>query len=147
MALAEQIQEDIKVAMKAKKKDKLSALRDIKSKLLLEATNGQDQVDEAAEVKILQKLHKQRMESYKIYQEQNREDLAEVEKFQADIIEQYLPQMMDEAEIEKAVEAKIQELGVDSMADMGKVMGALMKDLEGKADGNLISKHVKAKLQ
>ena len=146
MALADQIQEDMKAAMKAKDKDKLTALRDIKSKLLLESTSGEGDVTEEKEIRILQKLHKQRLESYKIYVEQGREDLAAEEKLQADVIENYLPEMMSEEEIQAAVKAKIEALGATSMADMGKVMGALSQDLQGKADGSVISKYVKETL-
>lgn len=146
MALADQIQEDMKAAMKAKDKDKLSALRDIKSKLLLESTSGEGDVTEEKEIRILQKLHKQRLESYKIYIEQGREDLAAEEKLQADVIETYLPEMMSDEEIQAAVKAKIEALGATSMADMGKVMGALSKELQGKADGSVISKYVKETL-
>lgn len=146
MALADQIQNDMKVAMKAKDKDKLSALRDIKSKLLLESTSGSGEVTEEQEIKILQKLHKQRLESYKIYMEQGRDDLAAEEKLQADVIETYLPEMMSDEEVKKEVMDTIEAMGASSMADMGKVMGKLTKDLQGKADGSVISKYVKEAL-
>lgn len=147
MSLTDQINNDIKTAMKAKDKETLSALRDIKSKLLLEATSGNGEVSEDVELKVLKKLHKQRLESFKIYQEQNRDELAADEKKQAEIIENYLPEMMSEEAIKEAVEAKIKALNASSMADMGKVMGALTQELNGKADGSIVSKYVKEALQ
>lgn len=148
MSLTQQINEDIKSAMKAKEKEKLAALRDIKSKLLLEATsgNGQD-VDEATEAKVVLKLHKQRMDTYNLYVEQGREDLAEEELFQAKIIEAYLPKMLSEEEITEKVKATIATLGASGPQDMGKVMGTLTKELAGKADGKLISQIVKSLLK
>lgn len=139
MSLTERINNDIKSAMLAKEKEKLAALRDIKSKLLLEATSGKGEISEEAENKILLKLHKQRMETFQIYVEQNREDLAAEEKFQAEVIEQYLPKMLSEDEIRVLVKAKIAELGATGPQDMGKVMGVLSKETAGKADGKLVS--------
>lgn len=146
MGLTETINQDIKAAMLAKEKEKLAALRDIKSKLLLEATSGNGEISEETENKILLKLHKQRMETYQLYVEQNREDLAMEEKFQAGIIEQYLPKMMSEAEIRQLVQEKVAELGATSPKDMGKVMGSLSKVTAGKADGKLVASIVKETL-
>ena len=146
MTLTERINNDIKDAMKARDQDKLAALRDIKSKLLLEATSGSGEVTEEAGNKIVMKLHKQRVETYELYIEQGRQDLADVEKFQAEIIAQYLPQMMGEEEVRSIVKAKIAELGASGPQDMGKVMGPIVAELKGKADGKLISDLVKAEL-
>lgn len=147
MTFTERINNDIKSAMLAKEKEKLAALRDIKSKLLLEATAGPDsQVSEEAAMKICLKLHKQRMETHALYVAQNREDLAAEELFQAKVIEAYLPKMLSEEEIRHEVRKIIEELGANGPQDMGKVMGALTSKLAGKADGKVISSLVKAEL-
>lgn len=143
MSLAERINEDIKVAMRAKEKEKLAALRDIKSKLLLEASSGGGEVDEAKESKIILKLHKQRMESHQLYVEQGRDDLAKDELFQAKVIEEYMPKMMDENEIKEAAENVIANLNASGPQDMGKVMGVITKELAGKADGKVVADIVK----
>lgn len=146
MTFTERINADIKTAMLAREKGKLEALRDIKSKLMLEATSGAGEVTEETAMKIVMKLHKQRMETYALYMEQNREDLAKDEIFQAEIIEQYLPKMMSEEEIKAEVLQAIQQTGAASPKDMGKVMGVLTSKLAGKADGKLISSLVKEAL-
>lgn len=146
MSLTEKINNDIKEAMKAREKEKLEALRDIKAKLLLEATSGADSVTEEAENKIVLKLYKQRMEAYDIFKQQGREDLAEAEMFQAKIIEAYMPKMMSEDEIRKVVQEKIAAVGAAGPQDMGKVMGPIMGQLSGKADGKVISEIVKQEL-
>lgn len=146
MSLTEKINGDIKAAMLAKEKEKLNALRAIKAALLLEATSGKGEVSEEAELAILQKLYKQRNESYKIYIEQNREDLAAEEQFQADVIKEYLPEMMSEDAVREAVQTQIQKVGASGPGDMGKVMGPLMGQLKGKADGSMISAIVKEEL-
>lgn len=147
MTFTERINNDIKSAMLAKEKEKLAALRDIKSKLLLEATAGPDsQVSEEAAMKICLKLHKQRMETHALYVAQNRDDLAAEELFQAQVIEAYLPKMLSEEEIRHEVRKTIEELGANGPQDMGRVMGALTSKLAGKADGKVISSLVKAEL-
>ncbi len=146
MTFTEKINADIKAAMLAKEKEKLAALRDIKSKLMLEATSGAGEVSEETALKIVMKLHKQRMETYALYMEQNREDLAHDELFQAQVIEAYLPKMLSEDEVRAEVKATIQELGVSGPAAMGKVMGVLTAKLAGKADGKVISSLVKETL-
>jgi uncharacterized protein YqeY len=146
MGFTELINEDIKKAMLAKEKEKLAALRDIKSKLLLEATSGNGEVSEEAAMKICMKLHKQRMETYELYMAQNRQDLADDELFQAKIIEAYLPKMLSEAEVKLEVSAAIQSVGASGPQDMGKVMGVLSGKLAGKADGKLIASLVKEML-
>lgn len=146
MSLTEKINNDIKAAMKAREKEKLDALRDIKSKLLLEATSGGGAIDEAIENKIILKLHKQRMDAHQIYIEQDREDLANDELFQAKIIEEYMPKMMSEDDVRNEVKATVSQLGAEGPKDMGKVMGVLSKKLAGKADGKLIADLVKSVL-
>lgn len=146
MSFTEQINADIKAAMIAKEKEKLAALRDIKSKLLLEATSGSGEVSDEAAMKIVLKLHKQRMETYDLYIKQGREDLATDELFQAKVIENYLPKMMSDDEIRVEVTAAIEQTGANSPKDMGKVMGVLTTKLAGKADGKVISTLVKEAL-
>jgi uncharacterized protein YqeY len=147
MSLVEQINTDIKNAMKAKEREKLTALRDVKSKILLEATaSGSGEVTEEAATKIVMKLHKQRMDTYQLYIDQERPDLAEGELFEAKVIEAYLPEMMSEDDIKAAVAAQIAKVGAAGPQDMGKVMGPLSKELAGKADGKLISSLVKEAL-
>ena len=143
MGFTERINEDIKKAMLAREKEKLAALRDIKSKLLLEATSGNGDVSEEVAIKICMKLHKQRMETYDLYVAQNRHDLADDELLQAKVIEAYLPQMMSEEEVKAEVAAAIQSVGASGPQDMGKVMGVLSGKLAGKADGKLIASLVK----
>ena len=145
MALTDQITADIKAAMKARNKERLAALRDIKSKLMLEMTKegGDGNVEDAVGQKILNKLYKQRMDAAAIYGEQGREDLQAEELAQAEIIKEYLPEQMSDADLEAAVKGFITELGASSMADMGKVMGKASGALAGKADGKRISEVVK----
>jgi uncharacterized protein len=146
MSLTEKINEHIKQAMLAKDKDRLAALRDIKSKLLLEATSGAGEVTEAAEIKIVNKLYKQRMESYELYKQQNREDLAQDEIMQAEVLKEFLPQMLSDDEVKAIVQQKIAELNITSPKEMGKLMGVLTKELAGKADGKLVADIVKQSL-
>lgn len=147
MSFTDKINADIKAAMLAKEKEKLAALRDIKAKLLLEATSGAGgEVSEEAAMKIVLKLHKQRMETYALFMEQNREDLANDELFQAKVIEAYLPQMLSEDEVRAEVIAAISQVGASGPSDMGKIMGVLTGKLAGKADGKVISSLVKEEL-
>lgn len=146
MSLTEQINDQIKKAMLAKEKDRLTALRDIKAKLLLEATSGAGEVTEAAELKIVNKLYKQRMESYELYKAQNREDLAQEEIMQAEVLKEFLPKMLNEDEIRAIVSGKISELNIASPKEMGKLMGVLTQELAGKADGKIVAEIVKQEL-
>ena len=144
MSFTERINADIKSAMLAKEKEKLAALRDIKSKLLLEATSGgSSEVSEETAIKICVKLHKQRMETQALYIAQNREDLAAEELYQAQVIEQYLPQMLTEEELRAEVLAAKASTGAQGPQDMGKLMGVLSAKLAGKADGKAIAAMVK----
>lgn len=144
MGLEEKIMTDLKAAMKAKDKAALRGLRAVKQAILLSKTDGSGtELTEADEVKMLQKLVKQRNESIKIYKEQSRDDLAGSEQEEIDVIMKYLPKQMDEAELRAFVETKVAALGASGMKDMGKVMGASSKELAGKADGAVLSKIVK----
>ena len=148
MSLTIAINADIKKAMLAREKDKLEALRSIKSALLLEATKegAGGEISAVAEAAIVQKLYKQRMDALAIYKEQNREDLAVVEEQQAEVIKTYLPAQMSEEEVIKTVQETISTLGASGPSDMGKVMGSLKQKIQGNADMGLVSKIVKENL-
>lgn len=145
MNLAERINEDIKTAMKAGEKDKLMALRDIKSKILLEMTKegGDGSIDDSKAMSILNKLYKQRMESIEIYKTQNRPELAEVEQLQADVISAYLPEQLTGEKLEEEVKAIVAQVGATGLGDLGKVMGVATKAFAGRADGKAVSEIVK----
>jgi len=156
MGLKERIDADIKAAMLARDKDKLNALRAIKSAILLELTKegrssaeasagngGGEGLSEEAGLKILGKLHKQRAEAGAIFKQQGREDLANEEEVQAKVIEAYLPARMSEADVRAEVARVIADLGASGMAAMGKVMGEANKRMAGKADGSAIAAIVK----
>jgi uncharacterized protein YqeY len=145
MDLPQRIDTDIKAAMLAREKERLNALRAIKSAILLELTKegAGGGLDEATGLRILQKMHKQRMESAAIYREQGRPELAAEEDAQAAVIEAYLPQRMGEAELETTVRALIGASGAQGMKDMGRVMGLATKELAGKADGSAIAAMVR----
>ena len=144
MNLEEKIMDGIKQAMKSHVKVALESLRAIKSAILLEKTSGaKGELDQAAEMKLLQKLVKQRKESAEIYTQQNRADLAEAELAQAAVIEAYLPKQLSAEELEAEVAAIIAQTGASSPAEMGKVMGVASKALAGKADGRAIAETVK----
>lgn len=142
------IDQEIKQAMLAKDQAKLRGLRAIKAAILLTKTEKghSEELDQDAEIKILQKLVKQRKESATIYKDQGRDDLFLVEQEEIDVISQFLPKQLDQAEIEDIVARIITETGATSIKEMGKVMGVANKELAGKADGKLIGEIVKAKL-
>jgi len=147
MSIAGQINDQIKQAMLAKEKDRLAALRDIKSKLLLEATSGGgSEVSDEVVIKICMKLYKQRMETCDLYIAQGRQDLADEELVQAKVIEEFLPKQLNEAEIQEEIQHAITQLGVEGPKDMGKLMGHLSAKLAGKADGKVIAALVKSAL-
>jgi len=148
MSLEQKINDDIKQAMLARDAARLEALRAIKAALLLEKAKegGSGVVDDATELKILQKLVKQRRESADIYTQANRQDLAKKEISDASIIETYLPQQLSEADVTVIIRKIVAETGATSVKDMGKVMGAASKELAGKADNKMISSIVKALL-
>ncbi|MCI5814263.1 MAG: GatB/YqeY domain-containing protein [Bacteroidales bacterium] len=145
MALFEQVSEDIKAAMLARDKVRLMTLRNIK-KLFLEAKTApgaNDTLEDAAAMKLLQKLAKQGKETANTYIAAGRQDLAEEELAQVRVIEEYLPQALSEEEIERIVRDIITQTGATSMKDMGKVMGIASKQMAGKAEGGTISQIVK----
>ncbi|RZN82491.1 MAG: GatB/YqeY domain-containing protein [Winogradskyella sp.] len=147
MSLQAEIMTAMKAAMKDKNQTALAALRAIKSEILLAQTSGGDgELTNDDEIKILSKLVKQRKDSAVIFSEQNRNDLAEPELAQAEVISQFLPEQLDEAAITTVVEKAIADIGAAGMKDMGKVMGIVNKQLAGQADGKTISTIVKAKL-
>jgi uncharacterized protein len=145
MSLTEKISADLITAMKAKNTLALEAIRAAKTAFIVaKSEKGADSVLTAdEELKIIQKLVKQRRESADIYKLNNRPELAEKETSEADVLEKYLPAKMGEAELEKALKEIISRIGAKSPADMGKVMGAATKELAGKADGKEISAKVK----
>ena len=150
MSLEKKINDDIKTAMIAKDKATLDALRAIKSELLI-AKTGKDQnesgeIPESVELQLLQKLAKQRKESAETYKEQGRQDLADPELFQLEIIESYMPEQLSDEEIKAGVQEIIKETGASSMKDMGDVMKVASKKFEGKADNKKISEIVKSLL-
>jgi uncharacterized protein len=145
MSLINQVDQDIKQAMLAKQPDRLRGLRAIKSALLLARTEkgAAEELTTEAEIKVLQKLVKQRKESAEIYKTQNRDDLYQIEIDEMKVIEPYLPQQMSHEEIEAYLKDLINRVGASSVRDIGKVMGAANKELAGKADGRAISEVVK----
>jgi len=144
MSLQKEVMEQMKVAMKAKDTVALESLRALKSAFLLENTSGSGvALSDEEELKIVQKLVKQRKDSAAIFSEQNREDLAKPELAQAKVLEQFLPKQLSNEELKLAIGAIVAETGASSMRDMGKVMGIASAQLGGKADGKAISVVVK----
>lgn len=145
MSLKSNIETEIKNAMLAKDKDRLRALRAIKSLILLEETKegAGSSLSSDDEIRLLTKAAKQRKDSAEIYKQQNREDLYAVEMAELSIINEFLPKQLSEEELEAELKKIIAETGASSAKDMGKVMGAATKALAGKADGKLISQKVK----
>lgn len=145
MELEKKINEEIKKAMLAREQDKLEALRAIKAAILLEKTKegGSGDIAEENELKILQKLVKQRRESADIYKGANREDLAIKERFEASVIETFLPAQLSIEEVTEKIRMIITLTGAMTIKDMGKVMGVASKELAGKADNKTISEIVK----
>lgn len=144
MSLEEKINTDIKSAMLAKNIGALRALRAVKSAILLAKTSGSDTVlSEEDEVKLLNKLVKQRRESLDIYTQQNRADLAIAEQEELDVIEKFLPAQMNESDVRLVLQQIISDIGAKSPAEMGKVMGLASKQLSGKADNKMISQLIK----
>ena len=146
MSLFDQINEDIKTAMLAKEKEKLEALRAVKAAFLIAKTDkgASETLSSETELKVIQKLVKQRKESAEIYISQNRTDLSDKELFEASVIEQYMPKQMGIDELHAVIKAIVDRVGAKTPADMGKVMGVASKELSGKADGKLISDTVKS---
>ena len=147
MSLFDKISNDIKEAMLARQKVRLEALRAVKSAFILARTEtGAAEIPPEQELKILQKLIKQRRESADIYKAQNRMDLYQTEVDEASVIEEYLPGQRSEAEITAVIQRIIQQVGAASEKDMGRVMGAVVKELSGKADNKMVAEKVKMML-
>lgn len=148
MSLKEKIDADIKQAMLNKRKEELTALRAIKSAILLAETEkgNASGLDEQGELKLLAKQAKQRKDSAEIFQKEGRSELAEKELFEMEVIGRYLPQQLSEEEVVERLKVIIAETGATGPQDMGKVMGRATKEMSGQADGKVISQHVKALL-
>lgn len=150
MSIKQTILDDLKSAMKAQDADKLRVLRSLKSKILekeiSERKGGEGEITDEQTIEVLMKAAKQRKESIEQFEKGDRVDLADSEKAELKIIESYLPRMLTEDEIRKEVRDHIENTGASSMADMGKVMGAMMDKLKGKADGSEVSRIVKEEL-
>ena len=145
MALEQNIMAELKAAMLAKNEAALRGLRAIKSAILLAKTadGKQGEITEEDEIKLLQKLAKQRKDSLEVFVAQQREDLAQKEREELEVIEKFLPKQLSELELKDALTSIVAELGASGPGDMGKVMGAATKQLAGKADGKMISALVK----
>ncbi|MCP4437926.1 MAG: GatB/YqeY domain-containing protein [Aureispira sp.] len=140
MSLSDQINQGLKAAMKAKDDVRKRTLRAIKSEILLLKTDGTGaEITEEKEIKLLQKMAKQREDSLSTFEQQGRDELAQKEREELVIIKEFLPKQMDPAELEAAIKAIIEKVGASSMKDMGKVMGMASKEFAGKADGKTIS--------
>ena len=148
MKIEEKINESIKDSMKEKNSLRLDSLRAIKSAILIEKTKSgsKDQIEESVVLKILQKMVKQRNDSAKIYLEQNRKELADVEVSQANIISEFLPTPLSESELSEIIDKVIEEVGAESMKDMGKVISKVNETVPGQAEGRVIAEIVKKKL-
>ena len=147
MSLEERISEDIKKAMLAREKERLEALRAIKSAiLLLKTEKNAGEINEEAEIKLLQKLSKQRKESAEIYKSQNRQDLYEVEVGQMEVINEYLPKQLSVEEITETLKKLIAENNITSQKDMGRLMGLATKTFAGRADNKTVSEIVRSLL-
>ena len=147
MKLIDKINSKIKESIKQKDTVKLDTLRSIKSAILIEEKSSKlNKLSDGDEIKILNRLYKQRKESYDIYKSKNREDLANIENLQASIIQEFLPKQLTSEEVEKIIDNIILKLNPEGIKDMGKVMGFATKELLGQADGKLISVIVKNKL-
>ena len=145
MSLETKIMEQLKQAMKDKNEAALRTLRAIKAAILLEKTaaNAKEEMNEADEIRVLQRLVKQRKDSLDIFRTQNREDLALKEEEEIAVIEQFLPKQMSAEELDNAVKEIIDSVGAKGLGDLGKVMGVASKQLAGKADGKLVAETVK----
>src|SRR3569832_947097 len=146
MNLEETINNDLKAAMLAKDEAKVRSLRAIKSAVLLAKTSGGGTISSDDEIKMLQKLVKQRKESLEIYKQQNRADLAKTEEEEIAVIEKYLPAQMSEEDVKKELQKIIEQVGAKAPSDMGKVMGVASKHFAGKADNRIVSQLVKQML-
>lgn len=147
MSLEKRIMQDLKTAMKEKDEAAKRTIRAIKSAILLQKSDGSGtELNEEMEIKMLQKLIKQRQESLNVYTEQGRADLAQTEEEEINVLQKYLPEQMSSEDLEAFITDLIQREGAEGMKDMGRIMGLASKELAGKADGKAISTIVKAQL-
>lgn len=145
MSLLEQINEDMKLAMKAKEKEKLQAIRALKTAFTLEMTKtGASELEDDTAVKIIQKLVKQRKDSADTYKSGGRDDLAQIELNEMGFLEVYLPVQLTEEQLAEAIQKIVEQTGATTIKDMGKVMGIASKELAGKAEGKAIADKIKA---
>ncbi|ARM31212.1 GatB/YqeY domain-containing protein [Prosthecochloris sp. HL-130-GSB] len=150
MSLKEQIDQDLKSAMKSGDKTRLNAIRSIRAALLEKEVSvrvgGKAELTEEQEIEVITSLAKKRRDSIEQYRNAGRDDLADTEQAELDILVTYLPEQLSEEEIERAVRSIVEQTGASSMKDMGRVMGAAMKELKGKADGGKVQEFVKSAL-
>ncbi|WP_340103953.1 GatB/YqeY domain-containing protein [Rhodohalobacter sp. 8-1] len=150
MSIKASILDELKSAMKQKNADRLRVLRSLKAKILekeiSERKGGESELSDEQVIEVLMKAAKQRKESIDQFEEGGRDDLVEKEKEELEIIEEFLPEMMDEDEVRAEVQTQIEKLGASGMQDMGKVMGVMMGKLKGKAEGSMVSRVVKEEL-
>lgn len=147
MSLKDRINTDLKTAMKAKDQAALRGIRAIKAALLLMETDGSGEaITEEKEIKLLQKLVKQRQDSLTIYKEQGREDLAKTEEEEIEVISRYLPEQLSEEELRSIIQGIIDKTGASSMKDMGRIMGMASKEIAGRADNKEVAAMVKSML-
>jgi len=147
MSLKDQIEEDFKDAMKEQDKAKMSVLRMLKSALQSKEKEEGTELDDEEIVQVLSKEAKNRRESIEQYEDGDRPELAEKEKQELDVIEQYLPDPLDEDELEDLIDEVIEDVGASDMSDMGEVMGRVMPEVRGRADGDLVNEKVRERLQ
>ncbi len=146
LTVLEELNQDMKVAMKAKDRESLITIRMLKSALQNEQINKGDELTEDEELTVLAREKKQRIESLNEFKDADRKDLVEKLEKELSIVDQYLPEQLSEQEIVRIVRDTVEETGADSMKDMGKVMGAVLPKVKGKADGSLVSSIVKQEL-
>jgi uncharacterized protein YqeY len=148
MSLEQKINEDMKAAMKAGEKDKLTAIRSIRAAILEFKKSGTgEELNEEAEINLLKSAAKKRKDSIEMYEKAGRDDLKEKEQLELEVIEKYLPEMMSDDEIRNKLNDIIEKVGAEGMKDMGKVMGMSMKEFQGKADGGTVNKIAKEILE
>lgn len=150
MSIKDQIMDDLKTAMKNKEKDRLRVLRSLKAKLLEREINereeGEASLNDEQAIEVLMKASKQRKESIEQFEEGDRKELADTEREELEIIQSYLPEMLSEDEVRDIALETIEKMGAEDMSDMGQVMGSMMQELKGKAEGSVVSKVVKEEL-
>jgi uncharacterized protein YqeY len=146
MSLEEKLMEDMKLAMKSRNRIELDTIRILRAQIKLASIDKKDNLDEAELAQVLQKEAKKRKEAIEMYQKGNREDLVKKENSELSVISKYLPEQLSEKDLEEIVNQAIESLQVTSEKDMGRVMGAIMPKVKGKADGKLVQQKVKDSL-